>query len=57
MNESKEELVRRTKGELDDVLAIVSEIYKAAQSNAFDAEIEARLVEIKNRLRHLKESL
>jgi hypothetical protein len=57
MNESKEELVRRTKGELDDVLAIVSEIYKAAQSNAFDAEIDARLVEIKNRLRHLKESL
>jgi uncharacterized protein (UPF0335 family) len=57
MNEGKEELVRRTKRELDDVLAIVSEAYKVAQSSAFDAKIEARLVEIKSGLHRLRESL
>lgn len=50
-------IVSRTKGEIDDALAIVAETYKIAQSNAFDAAIEARLIEIEKRLRRLKESL
>jgi hypothetical protein len=57
MDESREELVRRARGEINGVLAIVSEIEKIAQSKAFNAAIEARLLEIKNRLYRLKESL